>query len=181
MRAHVLNQTGDIINTILVDEIGAGQIDADITGGGIGQRWNGIVVIDKPRDVATEKAVFILAVKSEAGALTQQVLQGLGSEYELAEKQAEAYKAASYTGTAPSSIQSEINSKAAKGITITAHTACEAILAMAAGWREAQASLRDMRLTTSSAAEVVVDGDALDTIKAAWSAFLVALKTQLGV
>jgi len=125
------------------------------------------------------KAAFILAVKSEAGALTAQVLQGLGSEYELAEAEATAYKAAGYPATVPLSVQSEINSKAAKGVTITATVACDTILSAATGWRGAQASLRDKRLTTTSAAEVAVDAAALDTLKASWAAFLVELKTQL--
>jgi hypothetical protein len=78
-------------------------------------------------------------------------------------------------------VKSEINSKAAKGVTITATVACDTILSAATGWRGAQSSLRDKRLTTTSAAEVAVDAPALDTIKASWAAFLVELKTSLGV
>ena len=128
------------------------------------------------------KSAFILQVKAEAGALTSQVLQGLASEYELAEKEATSYKAAGYPATPiPGSVQSEINSKAAKVVTVTATVACDSILTAAANWRGAQSSLRGKRLTTTSAAEVAVDSAALDTIKASWRAFLVALKTSLGV
>jgi len=135
-------------------------------------------------NLAASKAAYILAVKSEAGALTSQVLKGLESEYELAEKEATAYKAAGYpaataTVPLPGSVKSEINSKAAKGVTVTATVACDTILSAATGWRGAQASLRDKRLTTTSAAEVAVDAAALDTLKASWAAFLVELKTQL--
>ena len=127
------------------------------------------------------KAFFILQVKSEAGALTQQVLSGLGSEYELAEKEATAYKEAGYTGAISSSVQSEINSKAAKGLTITATTACSNILAAATGWRNAQAALRNNRLATTSAAEVAIDATSLDAIKAQWVAFMAALRLQLSI
>lgn len=132
------------------------------------------------------KTAFILQVKAEAGQLTSQVLKGLESEYELAEKEATAYKAAGYpaataTVPLPGSVKSEINSKAAKGVTVTATVACDTILSAATGWRGAQASLRDKRLTTTSAAEVAVDAAALDTLKASWTAFMVALKTSLGV
>jgi hypothetical protein len=130
---------------------------------------------------AEEKAAFIAQVKSEAGALTQQVLSGLGSEYELAEAEATAYKTAGYTGTVPGSVADEVASKAAKGMTITATVACDSILAAATGWRQAQAALRRNRLTVSSAASVAVDAAGLNSIKAQWAALLVALKTQLGV
>jgi len=126
------------------------------------------------------KAAFILQVKAEAGQLTAQVLKGLESEYELAEKEATAYKAEGYPATPiPGSVQSEINSKAAKGVTVTSTVACDTILSAATGWRGAQSSLRDKRLTTTSAAEVAVDAAALDTLKASWAAFLVELKTKL--
>ena len=129
------------------------------------------------------KSAFILAVKAEAGALTTQVLFGLGSEYELAERDSIAYKAAGYPAAAtvpiPSSVEDEIASKAAKGVTITATVACNNILTAATGWRNAQASLRRNRLTTVSAAEVAVDAAALDAIKALWESFMVALKLQL--
>ena len=64
MRAHVLNQDGDIINTILVDEIGIGMIDADITGGGIGQWWNGSAVMIKPQDVEKETAEQAASIRA---------------------------------------------------------------------------------------------------------------------
>lgn len=130
---------------------------------------------------AAEKASFILQVRAEAGELTQQVLQGLGSEYELAEKEATAYKAAGYTGTVPSSVQDEVDSKAAKGVTITATVACDNILAAATGWRQAQAALRRNRLTVTSAAEVAVDGPALDAIRARRSGFMHDLYSKLGI
>ncbi len=127
------------------------------------------------------KAAFILQVKAEAGQLTAQVLKGLESEYELAEKEATAYKAAGYPATPiPSSVQSEVNSKAAKGVTITSTVACDTILSAATGWRGAQSSLRDKRLTTTSAAEVAVDAAGLDSIKAQWATFMTALRTSLG-
>ena len=130
----------------------------------------------------TNKAAFILQVKAEAGALTQQVLQGLGSEYELAEKEATAYKAAGYPATPiPSSVEDEIASKAAKGVVIAATTACDNILAAATGWRNAQAALRRNRLTVTSAAEVAVDGPALDAIRAQRGGFMHDLYSKLGI
>jgi len=127
------------------------------------------------------RAAFILQVRSEAGALTTQVLQGLGSEYERAEKEATAYKAAGYTGAIPGSVADEVASKAARNITITATVGCDNILAAASGWRDAQSSLRRNRLTMASAAKVAVDGAALDAIRAEHESFMAALKISLGV
>ena len=130
---------------------------------------------------AAAKTAFILSVKSEAGTLTQQILQGLGSEYELAEREAVAYKAAGYPATVPLSVADEVASKAAKGITITATVACNNILTSATGWRNAQAAMRRNRLTVSSAAGVADDSVALDLIKASWSTFITSLRTTLGI
>ncbi len=165
-----LTQTRTDGNAVLVDGVWT-------------QNW---VITAIPAKEAAEvlvaaKAAFILQVKAEAGALTTQVLKGLESEYELAEKESTAYKAAGYPATVPGSVQSEINSKAAKGVTVTATVACDIILSAATNWRNAQASLRGKRLTTTSAAEVAVDSAALDIIKAEWVAFLAALKTSLVV
>jgi hypothetical protein len=127
------------------------------------------------------KAEFCNQVKAEAGEITQQVLRGLVSEYELAEKEAVAFKGADYTGTIPDSVEDEIASKAAKSITLTATEACDAIIAAATVWRNAQAVLRRNRLTTVSAAEFTSDVAGLDGIKAQWGASLALLKSNLGL
>jgi len=144
--------------------------------------WTAANAIAQAAIFPNAKAAFILAVKAEAGALTTQALSGLGSEYELAEKEAIAFKAAGYPATPiPSSVEDEIASKAAKGVTITATVAADTIIAAATGWRNAQAALRRNRLTVVSAAEVAVDAAALDAIKAGWATFMASLKTSLGV
>jgi hypothetical protein len=127
------------------------------------------------------KAAFIRQVKTEAGAITQQVLSGLGSEYELAEKEATTYKAAGYSTEIPNSVQDEIASKAAKGITITAIVACDAILAAAIGWRNSQSELRRNRLITVSAAEIVDNLVDLDVIRVRWKNTTTVLKNSLGL
>lgn len=133
-----------------------------------------------PLTLVERKVKFAAQVKLEAGIFTQQVLSGLGSEYELAEKEATDYKAAGYPETPiPGSVQSEINSKAAKGIAATATVAADTILKAATQWRAAQAAIRDKRLSVASSAEVTIDAAGLDTIKAQWAEFMTALKSQL--
>lgn len=125
---------------------------------------------------STDKAAFILQVKSEAGQLTAQVLKGLESEYELAEKEATAYKAASYTGTVPGSVSAWATAKSWEP-----KVAADSIIATAAAWRSAQASMRATRLLSKEQARVAVDATALYAIKTQWDEFMIALKLQLNV
>jgi hypothetical protein len=67
-------------------------------------------------------------------------------EYETAEAQASAFKAANYEGTVPQYVKSW---QEAKGW--TAQAACDDILAASARWQGALALLRDMRLKTKEA------------------------------
>jgi len=134
-----------------------------------------------PITLATQKTAFIDFVKASAGTFTYQVLQGLESEYELAEKEATAYKTAGYTGPVPSSVQDEVASKAARNITITAAVACDTIVATALDWRSAQAALRRNRLTVAGAAEVAIDAAGLEAIKTGHTTFMTSLKASLGV
>lgn len=183
MNAHQLDANGSIINTIVVNSLDVfpNLIDASI-GGVIGDVWTGAVIVKNFRNLETEKAELIARVKSEAGEVTQQVLQGLVSEYELAEQEASEYKASGYSNTPiPGSVQSEVNSKAAKGVIITAAVACDTILAAATAWRIAQAELRNNRLTVSSAVEIAKDTIALNVIKEKHDTFMTALKIQLGI
>jgi hypothetical protein len=183
-----VGEGGGYFDTSLVlwDERQDGALPA-ITVGGMKRVGDTLVLDSNLLAVATAKELlflkttFIASVKTEAGSLTQKVLQGLGSEYELAEKESTAYKSAGYPATIPGSVQSEINSKAAKGLIVSATVACETILIAATGWRNAQAALRDKRLTTVSAADVAVDAAGLDVIKAKWTDFIVSLRTELGV
>lgn len=126
---------------------------------------------------AAEKTNFLFRVKAEAGAITQQVLSGLDSEYELAEKEAAAYRAAGYPAESiPESVRSEMD---ARGVTST--VACDAILTAANGWRNAQASLRRNRLAVQAAAAASVDATGLDVIKENWATFMASLRSSLGV
>ena len=126
---------------------------------------------------AAEKTSFLFQVKAEAGAITQQVLSGLDSEYELAEKEAAAYRTAGYPAESiPESVKSEMDARG-----VTAIVACDAILTAASGWRSAQASLRKNRLAVQAAAAASVDATGLDAIKENWATFMASLRSSLGV
>jgi hypothetical protein len=97
-----------------------------------------------------------------------------GNEYELAEREASAYKAAGYTGAVPGSVGAWA---AAKGWTAT--SAADSIIATATDWRSAQATLRAARLLSKEQVRVAVDGAELDLVTADWVLFLAGLRAQL--
>lgn len=142
-----------------------------------GDLWNGTVFSKVPRDVAAEKAAFILAIDTDTDSLIRSVIGERGGEYELAEDHATAYKAAGYPATpVPSSVSAWAT---AKGWSNTQAT--DSIVAAATGWRSAQEALRAARLLCKEQGRVAVDATELDALKAQWSGFMAALKTQLGV
>ena len=118
------------------------------------------------------KAAFIKQVDQDADDIIKSVMGERATEYLLAEQEATAFAAGSYSGIVPGSVSSEATAKG-----VTAQVACNTILATAAGWRTAQAALRANRLLAKASAQT----GQLDTVKASWSAFTAALKAQLGV
>ena len=123
------------------------------------------------------KAALILQIDTDTDALIRAVIGERGSEYELAEKEATAYKAAAYPATpVPSSVSSWA---IAKGWTNT--VAADDIIAAATGWRSAQSALRAARLLRKQQAANAADAAALDVIKESWNSFLSGIKTSLGV
>jgi len=125
---------------------------------------------------AEARDAFILKIDTDVDALIRKVIGERTSEYELAEKEANAYKAAGYTGTVPGSVSAWATAKSWKP-----KVAADSIIATAAAWRSAQASMRATRLLSKEQARVAVDVTALDAIKVQWDEFMVALKLQLNV
>ena len=119
---------------------------------------------------------FILQIDTDADALIRSVIGERGSEYELAEREASAYKAAGYPVTVPSSVSAWATAKS-----WTAKEAADSIIATATDWRSVQSTLRAERLLRKEQARTALDATALDAIKAQWEAFMVALKLQLNV
>ena len=138
--------------------------------------WDAKEAFEAANALPNAKAAFIKQVDTDADAIIKAVRGERATEYLLAEQESTAFKAAGYTGTVPGSVSSEATAKG-----VTAHVACDTILATAAGWRTAQAALRAQRLQSKAAASTAADVTALDAIKAQWVGFLVALKGQLGV
>lgn len=136
--------------------------------------WNGTALVEMPRDLIAEKASFIIQIDTDADALIRAVIGERASQYEGAEREALAYKAAGYTGIVPPKVQAWATAKKQ-----TATWAADSQIATAAGWRNAENALYAKRLLLKEMARVA-DAAVLDAIKADWAGFMSALRLQLG-
>ena len=136
--------------------------------------WQAVQDAYQAAAVPNAKAAFILQIDTDADALIRAVIGERASQYESAEKQSAAYKAAGYTGIVPPKVQAWATAK-----NQTATWAADSQIATAAAWRSAEDALYAKRLLLKEMAKIAVDGPALDTIKAQWSAFMVALTAQM--
>jgi hypothetical protein len=95
-----------------------------------------------------------------------------GPEYTQAEKEAQEYKDAGYTGNVPHYVNVWAS---AKGQSAT--WAADDILAQATAWRSAASIIRESRLATK---ELVRAGNA-STAMPAWNIFVSGIRSQLGI
>lgn len=135
------------------------------------------IAVEEAAKPSKDKAAFILQVDTDTDTLIKSVIGERASEYELAEQEATAFKAAGYPATpVPSSVSAWATAKS-----WTATQATDDIIATALGWRTAQAAIRANRLGLKESARIAADVAALDAVKAQWAGFLSAIRTQLGV
>jgi hypothetical protein len=120
------------------------------------------------------KAAAILQIDTETDSFIRTAIGERVSEYEMAEKEATAYKAAGYPVTVPSSVSAWATAK-----DWTAKAAADSIIATATNWRSAQSTLRAERLLRKEQARTAVDAAELDAVRAQWAAFLAALTAQM--
>ena len=163
---------------VLWDERQDGPLPA-ITLGGM-KRVDGALVEDAAllavsgaAKLTEDRAALLIKIDADTDAIYGAVQGNRGSEYQLAEMDATAYKAAGYTGTVPASVQAWAT---AKGKTAT--WAADDILKTATAWRGAMASIRSNRLAKKEAAKTATD---LAPITAQWDGFVAYIKTALGV
>lgn len=145
----------------------------------IGDIWNGTVIVKPaapPRNILAEKIAFILQIDTDADALIRAVIGERASQYEGAERESLAYKAAGYTGAVPPKVQAWATAK-----NQTATWAADSQIATAEDWRNAENVLYAKRLLLKETARAAVDAAALDAVKENWAVFMAALKTSLDV
>ena len=132
------------------------------------------IAANKAQSDATTRAALILQIDDESDALIRAVIGERGHEYELAEKEALAFKASGYTGLVPSSVESWAT---AKGWTAT--QSADSIIAASVGWRSAQAALRASRLLCKEQAKNAANAIDMGVIRSGWSESLAAIKESL--
>ncbi len=126
--------------------------------------------------LAQNKAALVRRIRADADKIVSDTVGALSNEYTQAKIDADAFKAAAYLGTAPSSVSSWAT---AKGWTTV--QACDDILTAADNWRGAQAAIRSNRLARSEAAKASTTQAQLDTVAAQWAGFVSAIRSSLGV
>lgn len=97
-------------------------------------------------------------------------------EYQKAEEEAAAYKAAGYTGTVPPMVLSWAEAKG-----WTSQQATDDILAVAAAWRQALYSLRDIRLKGKESVKAEADDAGAHTTADSTSGQIATVLAALGL
>jgi hypothetical protein len=176
MRAHVINN-GIVVNTIEVASLDfiAGLVNGE-NGGAIGDLFDGFNYIPQSPDLLKIQSAAIKQIDADVDAIYGAVTGNRTSEYTRARDAAQVYKDAGYTGAVPSSVQGWAT---AKGWTAT--QAADDILATAAAWIAAQDAIRNARLLRKEQVRAATDKAGIGTALAAWAAFVVYIKGQLGV
>lgn len=118
----------------------------------------------------------VLKIDQDTDAIIRDVIGERGNEYKLAEEEAKSFKAAGYPATVPASVKSWAD---AKGWSAT--QAADDILAVAAGWLNAQSSIRTNRLARKEEARKATTAVGVDTALASWATFVAQMRTSLGV
>jgi hypothetical protein len=116
---------------------------------------------------------FILKIDADADALIRAVIGERASQYESAEREALAYKAAGYTGTVPPKVQAWATAK-----NQTARWAADSQIETAEIWRNAENDLYAKRLLLKEQTRNTTDITELDLIKSDWDQFMGLLRTK---
>jgi hypothetical protein len=166
---------------VLWDERTDGPLPA-ITLGGMVRVGNALVfdaavfASTSAADVALKKHRALLKIDADADAIYSAVVGSRAQEYELAEKHAQEYTAAGYTGTVPSGVQSWATAKGWTG-----EQAAADILTTSAQWRTAQAAVRAERLLRKEQVRTATDAAGITAAMSAWNGFVTYMRGQLAI
>lgn len=123
-----------------------------------------------------KKVALLLKIDIDTDAIYGAVVGNRGHEYTDAEAQAVAFKTGAGALLAGNKVQSWATAKS-----WSATQAADDIIAQAAAWRSAEDAIRANRLAKKEAAKSAANTTALIAIETAWDAFVVAIKSQLGL
>lgn len=128
------------------------------------------------KSVADVKAELIARIDADVDAIYAAVIGNRSDEYNAANADATAYKAAGYTGAIPASVQSWAAAKA-----WTATQAADDILTAAAHLTALRDTIRAQRLAKKEAARTAANQAALDTVAAQWATALATIREAAGL
>jgi hypothetical protein len=137
-------------------------------------------VIDKTQEeidaeFANRKTSLIGKFERDTDSLIKEIVGERAFEYELAETEAIAFKAAGYPeNDVPASVSSD-----AIANNYSNTIACDLILTMATNWRGVQTALRANRLMSKANTKNALTIEELNTIEADWDVFLAYIKQQI--
>uniref|UniRef100_A0A6M3MCL4 Putative tail protein n=1 Tax=viral metagenome TaxID=1070528 RepID=A0A6M3MCL4_9ZZZZ len=166
---------------VIWDERTDGPLPA-ITLGGMKRQGNGLVFDQTVMNASTAatlapaRAAALVRIDADVDAIYGAAIGNRQAEYEAAERQAQVYADADYTGTAPGMVASWASAKGWTG-----QQAAEDILAQAAAWRGAQDAIRAQRLLRKEQVRAAADAAAINTVTAAWAGFVSLVRQQLGL
>lgn len=127
-------------------------------------------------DVKAKKLSAIRQIDNETDDLYGAVLGNRAEEYTSAANDAQAYRAAGYTGQIPPGVQSWANAKS-----WTASQATDDILITAGAWINAQNVIRAARLLRKERVRLATNSPGVADELAAWHVFLAYIRKILGV
>ena len=118
----------------------------------------------------------ILKIDTETDSIYGSVLGNRAEEYTLAADSADAFKAAGYTGTVPSSVQSWATAKK-----WTPKQATDDILSTRDSWVTAQEAIRASRLLRKEQIKSATNEADINKALSGWYVFVALIKTQLNI
>jgi hypothetical protein len=126
--------------------------------------------------LAADKLALQTSIDTAVDAIYAQAIGERQFEYTEAERQAQAYKDAGYTGAVPGFVASWVSASG-----LSAQAAADNILAHGAAWRVAAGSMRGARLGHKAQAAAAQSQAALNAVRASWAATIAQIRTALGL
>jgi len=126
--------------------------------------------------LASQKSMVVAQIDAEVDAIYRSVIGERQPEYAEAEKEAQAYKDAGYTGSVPGYVASWVTASGK-----TAQAAADDILSTAQAWRAAAGAMRAARLGHKAQAGAATTQAALDAVRASWVTSIGQIRAALGL
>lgn len=186
---HLIDAQGMYVESRTVSELApipanAVFVDPPVITGGAVARWSGDgwdVLAERPPISSVEESVAMVVktvtqqIDMEVDAIYAFAVGNRTTEYQKAEAQARAYRAAGYGGETPNAVASW-----AKATGKSTQWAADDIIATADAWHTAEDTIRDVRLACKEAARNSKTEIELAAVRSQWSAFVTRMRAQLG-